>query len=195
MTKRIFIIISAFLVIGSLLGCNLPTAEVQETSPPEVIVIPETETPPVPPPEPSPVGPKDCGTDFDCFITLAASCEPASVSWINPLDFFGAITTTTLYQELRGYEDDRCVYYLRTDMVEVSYSDEMKQQMLDNGSTEEQIEEQRSLTEDAAQQAGYDDTCLFTTNDLVALLTRWQQGTFSMDDYDVAECSGKIFGE
>lgn len=195
MTNRTFIMFAVTLLIIVLSGCNLPTPEVQETLPPQTEMSPEVETPPAPTQEPLPSGPKECGVDFDCFIAAAASCEPASVTWAYDLDFFGAITSTILYQEIKGFDGDRCVYYQRTDSVEVSYSDEMVQQMIDNGLTEEQIEEQRSLAEEAAQQAGYDDTCLISTNDLVALLTRWQQGTFSTEDYDTAECSGKVFGE
>ena len=40
---------------------------------------------------------------------------------------------------------------------------------------------------------GRDGTCKFNTNDLTEMLTRWKQGTFSTEDWNVAECQGAYF--
>jgi len=35
-----------------------------------------------------------------------------------------------------------------------------------------------------------EQTCKFNTEDLTAMLNRWKQGSFSTEDFDVAECEG-----
>jgi hypothetical protein len=195
MAKRIPPILIAFLLIAAAIACNFPSSDRSDTPSPEVDEIKETVMPQPTQEAPTSTGAMDCGYDFDCFIEKASTCSPASGVFIAPVDFIGVLITTTSFVEIKGLDEGKCVFYIRTEDVKMEYSDELIQQMLDGGLTEEEIEQQRQLAEEQAQQVGIDDTCRFNTSDLEALLRRWQQGNFSSEDYDMAECEGEMFGE
>ena len=64
--------------------------------------------------------------------------------------------------------------------------------MIDSGLTQEEIDQQEQVANEAAQEAvGNERTCKFDNEDLTAMLNRWKQGTFSSVDFDVAECEGE----
>lgn len=195
MAKQIPPILIAILLIAAAIACNFPSPDRSDVPSPEIDEIPETVMPQPTQEAPTPTGPVDCGYDFDCFIEKASTCNPVMGVFIAPVDMFGVLITTTSFVEIKGLEESKCVFYIRTEDVKMEYSEELIQQMLDGGLTEEEIEQQRQLAEEQAQQVGLDDTCRFNTSDLEALLRRWQQGNFSSEDYDVAECEGKMFGE
>lgn len=136
----------------------------------------------------------DCGTDFDCFIAASEDCSLASVTHEVTIDLFGMDLTTTSYYEIQGMDQDDCLFYIRTEEQHIEFSDDLVQSLLDSGYTEEEISQEEDDSNDAADLVeGKDGTCRFDTADLTDMLTRWQEGSFSSDDWDVAECEGTFF--
>jgi len=88
-------------------------------------------------------------------------------------------------------ESNKCIYYQRTESNSIEFTEEMVQQMLEDGATQEEIDQQEQTANDSAQEAvGMEKTCKFDTEDLTAMLNRWKQGSMSTEDWDVAECEG-----
>ena len=163
---------------------------------------PETTTPTTPltqePREPS--GPTDCGTNMDCFIQASQNCNPAKVTHIVTTDILGVKQTTTSYYEIKGLEAGKCVFYLRTEKIDLTFPPEIPQDIVD-----QQKEIYKKLE-------GRDGSCKFNTNDLAAMLSRWKEGNFEGDasctlvgdkwectytgDWEVAEeCQGTYFSQ
>lgn len=56
----------------------------------------------------------DCGTDLDCFISSAEICSLARVTHKYEIKLFGIFTDSkTMNYELKGEEDDKCLFYLK----------------------------------------------------------------------------------
>ncbi len=58
---------------------------------------------------------------------------------------------------------------------------------------EDEIEAQRLVMEESQAAAGFDEVCFGTPTDLIQTFQRWDQGQFSMTDWDPFTCEGKIF--
>jgi len=157
--------------------------------------IPFTAIPePTPEPEPEPTESSiDCETDLDCFYNSLGSCHESSLDYFQSLDMMGAEISTTLHIMVLGPLDDMCVFSVLTDEVKISFSEEAVQQLIDSGQSEEEIEAQRLAMEQSQASAGYDEVCSGYPEDLIQTLQRWEQGQFSMADWDPFTCEGKIF--
>lgn len=185
--KYILIIILAVIIGGGILAYQywwLPkeNAEMLEAKPPGVKtpeeVSPKEEAKPPAEGLPQATGPIDCKNDFDCFIEASQNCEPARMTHIlPPIDLLGLTSIGTMYYELRDVDLDRCTLYIRLENTEVKLSEELIQQALEAGSTQEQIQE---IVQRANEQAdlleGRDGTCKFNINDLTTTLSKWKEG-------------------
>jgi len=136
----------------------------------------------------------DCKTDFDCFIEASKDCNQAKMTHTSTVNIFSMMQTTTLFFEIKGVEKDKCIFYIRNEKNDLKFSDELIQQMLASGVTQEQIqEEEQKANKNADIAEGIDGTCKFNTNDLISILNKWKVDKFSTDDYGIAECSGEMF--
>lgn len=142
----------------------------------------------------------NCGTSElvnDCFINAAKDCCPAKIVTESELNFFGVIIHSKSYREIKSLEAERCVVYQRTDSYSYEYAPETRQQMLDSGMTEAQINEQLAQQNQQAQEmVGKDSTCKYPIADLVENLEDEKQGSFSGSTEDVTkyQCTGSIYG-
>lgn len=137
---------------------------------------------------------EDCGTDMDCFIEHAQDCSPARMTNTISITQEGMTETDVEDYEIRGEEQERCRLYIMTESIEVEFTDELRQQMLDEGYTQEDIDaEVQSINEEADLYEGDSGECLFTLPDLTAMLERWKQGDIYFSDFDVATCEGAYF--
>jgi len=125
----------------------------------------------------------DCGTDFDCFIKSSQNCSPAKVTNTVTADLFRVKQTTTSLLEIKGIESDKCIFYIRTEKIDVTFTPETPQEKVDQ------------LKEIYKKLEGRDGTCKFNTNDLTSMLNRWKEGAFSTEDWNVAECQGDYFSQ
>lgn len=145
-------------------------------------------------PEPTPTESYiDCETDLGCFYNSLSSCQESSLDYSQSLDMMGAEMSSTLHLEVLGPLNDACRFSVVTDEVKVSFSDEAVQQLLDAGQSGEEIEAQRLAMEQSQASASFDEICSGNPEDLTQVLQRWEQGQFSMADWDPFSCEGKIF--
>lgn len=136
----------------------------------------------------------DCGKDYDCFISAAQRCAPATMKETQTHEVLGVLQTTSAYREIKGFTQDRCTFYVKTEKVDAKYGEATIQDMIQNSFSREEVrvrEIEINKTLDAME--GKDGTCKFKVDDLMSLLTRWKKGILSTDDYAAAECSGPIF--
>lgn len=127
--------------------------------------------------------------NFDCFIEASESCTPAKLLNTFTLDFFGMLTTSTTFREIKGFEAGKCIYYEVIESGSIEYTDEIIQRMLDSGSTQEEIDEQENISNQSAQETiDLEKTCKFNQEDLTTLLNNEKDGNFSSSDWNVAEC-------
>jgi len=128
-----------------------------------------------------PAGPKDCGTDFDCFIAASQSCEQAKGTSQITTTIFGVQQTTASSLEIKGIQSGKCLFYLKTEKIELTFPPSVPQ---------DTVQQQKDIYK---KLEGRDGTCKFNTTDLTAVLTRWKAGNFSTEDFKVAECEGSYF--
>ncbi|MCL4535940.1 MAG: hypothetical protein M1370_12370 [Bacteroidetes bacterium] len=159
------------------------------------LAAPPTPSPDLPPatatPTPVPVTiSTDCGENMDCFIQASTDCTTASVTSTLTINFFGLLSTVVSLYEIRGIEADRCLFYYRTEDAYVKASDEIIEQMTAEGHTDEEIAAaEQEATDSMQSQVGLGRTCSFDTPDLTAMLQRWADGSFSTEDWAVAQCT------
>ncbi len=135
--------------------------------------------------------------NHDCFIDKAKDCCPAKLVTETEINFFGMFVYSKTYREINGLENESCVLYQRTDNTSYRYSEETRQQMLDSGMTEEQIDEQLAQQNQQAQEMiiGKDSTCRYPIDDLVNILEEEKQGRFSgsTEDVEKYQCTGSMY--
>jgi len=156
----------------------------------------------------------DYGTDFNSFITASETCALATVRNSTTLNIFGIEHTTASQYELNGLDESgKCTFYIKTESININYSAEMIQQALDAGSTQEEIDQQLLETnQQYDQRENRSGTCKFNATDLSAMLTRWNDGSYSggasctlegdgwnctmTGDWEVAtDCQGEYFSQ
>lgn len=136
----------------------------------------------------------DCKNDMDCFIRAAQTCRRASVTRTSSLSIFGITITPTWFIETRGKRAEQCTVYMRTEKVEAKINEATKRSLLANGMTPAEFEEMSTAAEKHVHEGeGADGTCLFKTKDYVALLKRWNAGTYSTEDGKLGRCKGRMF--
>jgi len=154
----------------------------------------------IPTPEEKPSGPLNCGTFIDCLISASKTCSPAKTTNTVTVDIFGVKQTTTSFLEIKGMEANKCIFYIKTEKIDLSFPPEMPSDV---------INQQKELYK---KLEGRDGTCKFAVNDLTAMLERWKRGDYSSGeiscklkpdgtsecttvggDFGVAECEGKYF--
>ncbi len=183
---KLYIILA---LLGLLLaGCTTPAPEAPANESMET-----NETPSVPEVKPPEV--KDCGTDMNCFIAEAEDCSKAKMDYSMMVNFFGTKINTTSFMQVNGTEMDKCLFYIRTDSVDIRYDANMTQALLESGKTIEEIHALEKNLSDTAMlsENRLDELCRFNkSSDLAQMLRIWQSGKFTSSDYDNAECTGNI---
>ncbi|MBI4494412.1 MAG: hypothetical protein HY690_16640 [Chloroflexi bacterium] len=142
----------------------------------------------------APVGALDCGTDLDCFAEAAGQCVDAQVSWATTLNVFGVLSTLNMLLSTQGMDSDLCVLYALIERVDVRFSDELVQQSVASGATEEQLEQaEQAARQQARTYEGLDGTCKLPPEDLAAGLSKLNADGFSTQDLNVGACDGPLF--
>ncbi len=119
-------------------------------------------------------------SNFDCFINASKNCNLAKLLNTVSMEIFGISSTSTTYMELKGIESDKCIYYQKTESNSVKFTNEIIQQMLNSGTTQEEINQQEKIANDSAQKiVGLGQTCKFENNNLKVMLERWKKGNFN----------------
>ena len=122
----------------------------------------------------------NCVEDYDCFLSYVDSCTPAKVYRKQGVELFGIIINATYTDQIRGFDSEDCVFYIKMISSSVSYSDTFTQTLLEQGVTEDEINLQ--LIDSNEQQqllVGREGWCKFTETDLYGMLSNWNQGFYS----------------
>ena len=127
-------------------------------------------------------------SSLECFIKASKSCCPASITSKTTINIFGVDVTSTTYREIQGEEDDRCTLYTRFDAYEYSISDEIANQLIENGATQDDINAMLAEQEaNSSEQIGINQTCHYPIDDLVEILENEKEGNFSGSTDDLAK--------
>jgi len=122
----------------------------------------------------------DCGQDWNCFIGASQNCELSKMLATSTINLFEMLITASTFSELKGIETNKCVYYQRTEAMNIKFSEALIQQMLSEGSTQEQINQAEQSANDSAQQTiGIEQTCKFVSVNLTTMLQKGKQGSSS----------------
>ncbi|MBU1252524.1 MAG: hypothetical protein KJ905_03710 [Nanoarchaeota archaeon] len=123
----------------------------------------------------------DCRDDMNCLIKESSNCNPAKGTVGSTFDFFGDLITTITFYEVKGTEENKCILYTRYESQTHDYSEEVKAQLLEAGTTEQEIE-QMIEESNAASEAikGTGSICRFGKNsDLISYFELVEAGDFS----------------
>lgn len=145
----------------------------------------------------------NCGEDMLCFITQSQSCERSSVQFNSALEIFGVVVNTSEYLEIKGMKNNSCVLYIREDNIVYTYTNATIQELLSQNVSMQEIQTQeQDIQNQSSSSIGKDEICSFKITDLSAMLSRWNQGTFSggidsdgkaAGDFENATCTGRMF--
>ena len=140
-------------------------------------------------------GPTDCGTDMDCFIRAASTCQAANVTRASTVDLLGTVVSGATYMEIRNTsEPGKCLLYSLTSGASVNFSSSAVAAALAKGVSMDDIQKQEAASAAQAKATiGTNGTCKFNAADLSALLGRWNTSRFASTDYAGADCSGSMF--
>ena len=141
----------------------------------------------------------DCKSNFQCFIDASKNCEKTKVKKTYKTNVLGVEKTISNYYELRGIEDDKCLFYLRVESIDIEYSKELIWSMIDSGISKDVIK-QREKVENIQTNAkeGSEETCKIKTSDLTSVLETWKSdslkvGIFPNEVLSYAGCRGSYF--
>ncbi len=192
---KIICFVAAVLILSSCLSPSVISIDTNRGEDSQSQESTATTAPePTSEPEPTPTeGIVDCGSDLDCFFDAVESCQESSLVFSQGLNMMGAEISTSLHLTVLGPLEEQCEFAVKTDQVKISFSEEAVQQLLESGKSEEEIEAQRLVMEESQSAAGYDEVCSGNPEDIIQVLQRWEEGQFSMTDWDPFTCQGKIF--
>ncbi|MCX6801527.1 MAG: hypothetical protein NT067_00285 [Candidatus Diapherotrites archaeon] len=191
MTNKNFfgIIAISFVCLVLLSGCSQQASPASTPTP-----NPSTPTPqetPVATPTPEQLAETpllvDCKTDFDCFIAEVEKGNETETLHTVTLNLFGILQTgTTKARNHKLGVSGNYEYYQRAESITVEYSEELEQQMLDSGLSQEEINQQEQKSNMQAQlTVGTEATCEYDNPaDLVDALNKWKAGNYSTNDFD-----------
>ena len=123
----------------------------------------------------------DCNSDFDCFIEASKNCIPSKVLMSQSIQIFEVTEEVTSYLEIRGFDSEKCILYIRTQDIELTFPTETSKEI---------VEEQESIYD---QLEGKEGICNFSGENLTNLLRNWKEGNYSSEDFSSAECEGTMF--
>jgi len=119
----------------------------------------------------------DCGIDIDCLIEEAEDCSLAKATIESTLDFFGVLITTFSYSEIKGVENNKCIFFSITENQKFAYDEEIKTQLLEEGITEEELNQNlEEVSQEAEKARGTGSVCRFDNSDLISYLEMLKEG-------------------
>ncbi|MFC1722575.1 hypothetical protein ACFL0V_00380 [Nanoarchaeota archaeon] len=126
--------------------------------------------------------------DIDCFHTNAQDCTASKTTATTTINFFGMEQTTTTDMEFYP-SGSKCKYSQVAKSMEIKFSKEKKEELRSEGTSEDDINQQESDANTAAQAAvGITRTCVFNTPDLYDTVGRWAEEKYSTSDWKVGDC-------
>lgn len=133
-----------------------------------------------------------CGTDIDCLITASETCSIANLTHSISTNNGTWIQTIKYYYRIRGFEDENCEFYREILGVTGGYTDSKKQELLNEGKTQEEIDEMEILTMEDIESdlAGKTSICRFSVYLLEERLQDVKDGKPFVTTEEASKCSG-----
>ncbi|MEX0920274.1 MAG: hypothetical protein WDZ69_01685 [Candidatus Pacearchaeota archaeon] len=118
--------------------------------------------------------------DWDCLIENSKNCNLAKATLNSTINFFGAIITTTSSYEIKESEIGVCELYTINKYQTIGYDEEIVEQKLEEGMTDEEIEQEiKDVNEEVSEFEKTGSVCRFEpTSDLTEYLTLLDEGVF-----------------
>lgn len=142
----------------------------------------------------------DCGKTNQsinaCYFEAAQNCCLATIIVDYETNISGTIASSEIQQELRGIEENRCLVYNKYLNNSIGFSESYTQQKLENGTTQEQIDQQLiELNAIAESIVGKEGTCKYPFSDLILKLEEEMGGILSESPLDLEfyECNGNLY--
>lgn len=199
---EIIAILAIASIIGAIIGIgafyyfrikNLnPSVETQQPS-----ITKQTLEIPAPPQTPESIF--DCETNLDCLSEKSLLCETAEAMTNSTTSIFGVTQKTDKYLKISKLPSGNCNLYIRLENIETTFPP---------NTSKEDIYQQQQITSNLR---GRDGNCEFNSDELSAILKRWQQKVFDYGetsceltptgnkcitkggDFSIATCSGTYF--
>ena len=128
------------------------------------------------------------------LIDASKTCKESNIKYINTISLFGIEQTTVTYFEIKGFKEDKCELYIRSDKITIELSDEFQRSYLSSGGTQAELDKliiETNREGDALE--GKDGTCSFDISYLTNLLEEWNVGIFYNDYVEEGNCQGSMF--
>ncbi len=138
----------------------------------------------------------DCGNDIDCFIATSYSCTPSTATSSITFEIFGVLETVDYAWEIFGRESSKCVVKTEYLDIEMEYTDEVIQDLLNEGKTQEEIDQQEQEVRDGlGTLIGKSGTCKYPGNVWGDTIRDFKDGDISGSTEDVKkyECTGSMY--
>ena len=87
-------------------------------------------------------GLKDCENDEKCFLDSASECTPAKLNRSISFNIFTGTKREDSYYEIQGVKNGKCILHTKLTDLEIKYSDYAKNQLLQSGHTQEELNKQ-----------------------------------------------------
>jgi len=121
----------------------------------------------------------DCGEDLECLISVAENCGLANATLYSSFDFFGDIIETTYFYQIKGVDSGKCNVQIEYLNQTHRFSEEMKNELLEEGYTDEEelVQQEADLNEASKAVVGVSSICDFDSGqDLVSYLSFLDEG-------------------
>ncbi len=136
---------------------------------------------------------KNC-SDMSCFLLTAKTCAPAQgiVAYNNQPVLNFLMSGKTQVKITKG-NNNMCVYYQKYLEASVKYSDNLRQSLLGQGKTLDEINTMEKMGNQSQQFAvGKESTCILTISDLVNKISENMDGSFHMSS-EHPGCTGTLY--
>jgi hypothetical protein len=134
--------------------------------------------------------------DLDCFLEELTDCDEASLLLTvdnNTANIDMEITTKIVIAGETTHHE--CEVSFTTKNIDLAFTNHYKNELADDDYTDDEIDELESVAQDTASEVeGYDWKCTFDdTDDLANILNDWDDGDYSLQDFNDADCEGDYF--
>ncbi|MBW2968182.1 hypothetical protein KY362_06880 [Candidatus Woesearchaeota archaeon] len=138
----------------------------------------------------------ECKDNIDCMITAAQTCSAAFGTHTAALSGDGMVQQTRYVIEIAGLDSAGCAFGFMVESIEVSFTNDEYQALLDSGMTAADISgELAAINSEADMFEGEMGECVFSQGDLAPLLSMWKTEDLDVVAWDIADCTGSYFGE
>ncbi len=126
---------------------------------------------------------RNCENDMNCFIRAAQTCTPARTLLAVTLPLGTTTVESTSSLEIRGPQGANCQLFTQVEEQRTTFSSEAN----------EISPEQRAMIQELNRQMiGKNALCPASPSQIVAVLERWNEGSYSTRDYPEMNCTGTL---